>query len=202
MRYLLILALIMVIASPTVADQRIIADLSNASRTMHPSPQFKSVPIEPAFEDYYFMLFDVCDAIKIKCLIFPMMGEVENAVAYLNEYSDSIIIYDRRLSPILGYVGANAVIAHEVGHHYCGHLTFRKAIARHEAEAEADRFLGFAMAKLDLGVQLSELIGAYESLGIDKGSKTHPPIERRVKEITSGYYASALEEICPGDSPN
>ena len=39
----------------------------------------RKVWIEPAFKDYAFMLFDVCDAMKVstdECLIYPMNGDL------------------------------------------------------------------------------------------------------------------------------
>ena len=188
-----------VILAAFEAKADVSVDLSDNSRSMHAEPRLGNVRLFPAFEDYTFMLFDICYATEIKCVIFPMMGEVGTAYAYQQNADTMLLIYDRRLSPRIGYSGASSVIAHEVGHHYCGHLTFRKGISRYNAESEADRFAGFAASRL--GIALSEIIGTYEKLGIDKGSRTHPPMSRRSLEVSKGYYATSLKEVCPGRDP-
>ncbi|MFN6924066.1 MAG: hypothetical protein ACK4P8_00280 [Tabrizicola sp.] len=178
---------------PAAADPLKI-DLNGNMRMVHPNPAFQDVPIEPAFEDYMYMMFDVCDAVEIKCLIYPMMGEIGNAVAAIYADGTPMIIYDRRLNTLIGGDGAHAVIAHELGHHYCGHLTDRKNIAPHQMETEADSFMGLAMRKL--GTSLEDLNQTYLDLGIDQASSTHPAFAERSAAITAGYNASSLQEIC------
>jgi hypothetical protein len=182
------------------ADERAVVDMADDTRMLHPQPRLGKVPIEPAFEDYLYMLYDTCDAVGIECSIFPMMGDISNAVAYRNEYDAPVIVYDRRLSSVIGGDGAEAVIAHELGHHYCQHLTKRNGMDRRHAEKEADAFMGFAMKKR--GLKLSQVIETYERLGLDRGSSTHPPFEERAVAISLGYSALALEDICPGAPAN
>ena len=178
---------------PVCADSLRI-DLNGSIRMIHPDPSFEGVTIEPAFEDYMFMMFDVCDAVEMECLIYPMMGDISNAVAAMYSDGTPMIIYDRRLNALIGGDGAHAVIAHELGHHYCGHLTVRKTIPPHQMEEEADRFMGFAMHRL--GRPLDELIKTYMDLGIDEASSTHPAFEERRAAIVAGYNADSLESVC------
>jgi hypothetical protein len=179
--------------SCAIADSATI-DIGAGSMTMHPQPRLGRIPIEPAFEDYSYMLFDLCDATGVDCIIYPMMGNIDNAVATLNDDGARIIVYDRRLSKKIGYEGAEAVIAHELGHHYCGHLSRLKLINHHEAEKEADRFMGFTMKKM--GAKLSDLLDTYRMLGIDAESATHPSYAERALEIEVGFRAKSLESVC------
>jgi hypothetical protein len=169
-------------------------DIGPGSLTMHPRPTLGRIPIEPAFEDYSYMLFDLCDATGVGCMIYPMMGNIDNAVATLNDQGDRMIVYDRRLSKSLGYVGAEAIIAHELGHHFCNHLSRLKTINHHEAEKEADRFMGFAMKKM--GAKLNDLLDTYKRLGIDAESPTHPSFAVRALEIEAGFSVKELKFIC------
>ena len=169
-------------------------DFTGSTRTLHPSPNYQGIPIEPAFEDYTFMMFDLCDALEIKCEIYPMMGNIENALALIDKDGNPLIVYDRRLSSLIGYDGANAVIAHELGHHYCSHLTDPAEKTNHEIEKEADRFMGFAMKKL--GVGLASLLDIYVKLGLDVASPTHPSFDKRKIAISEGFNATSLDAIC------
>ena len=128
-----------------------------------------------------------------------MMGEINNAVAFRDEIGAPIIVYDRRFSGLIGSDGAEAVIAHELGHHYCQHLTSRSDLNHWVIENEADAFMGYAMKTL--GKKLSQVMETYELLGIDKGSSTHPPFEDRAVAIAAGYAANSLDEICDGVTP-
>lgn len=109
------------------------------------------VPLEPAFEDYTFMLYDTCDAVGLQvgeCLYPTLMGDIGfNAAAALCPPDWQAIIYDRRLSSIIGGGGAEIVIAHELGHIRCGHL-MRDTVTLGAAKAdelEADAFAGASM---------------------------------------------------------
>lgn len=190
---------LLTLANGAIADEKATINMSDEGRLIHPQPHLGRVPIEPAFEDYMYMLYDTCDAVELDCTIFPMMGEINNAVAYRNASDALVIVYDRRLNTKIGGDGADAVIAHELGHHYCQHLTARRHIDHWQIEREADAFMGFAMNRR--GYELRQLIGTYEDLGIDRGSKTHPPFELRVAAISRGFAASSLDEVCDGAQP-
>ena len=106
--------------------------------------------LEPAFEDYVYMLDDACSAwgftARDDCGIVTLMGDIGlNALAtYCGDLP--VIIYNRELSGIVGGDGAEFVIAHELGHHVCRHLdqTADSLGTIRAEELEADRFAGGA----------------------------------------------------------
>lgn len=169
-------------------------DLGDATRTMHPSPSVGRIPIFPAFEDYVFMVFDICSAVGIDCDFIPMNGEIDNAIAYRGDFGEKIIVYERRFSPTIGFNGAQVVIAHEMGHHHCGHLSTRSGIASHQAELEADAFMGFAMKMMNIPFESIER--TYELLGMGPESESHPSLTRRIAASRFGYQAGSLENVC------
>lgn len=177
-----------------------VIDMSDETRTLHPQPMVGEIPIEPAFEDYMFMLFDTCEAAGIKCSIYPMMGAIYNAAAFQDAAGNRIVVFDRELSPRLGYFGASAAIAHEIGHHYCLHLSDRRSIGKWQREAEADAFMAYAMKRQQ--VSISALVEMFEELGFDEASETHPSLSARVVQIAHGFEANSLSDICPGKDPN
>lgn len=139
------------------------------------------------------MMFDICDAMKLtsdECTIFPMNGDLNgNAVATFAD-RNRIIVYDRTLSRELGYEGAMAVIAHEVGHHFCGHLT-EPSSPKHELEA--DRFAGGAMRNagmsLDAALSMSLLFS-------NRAGRTHPSKADREAAIKSGWHEPVTAKKC------
>lgn len=150
----------------------------------------RPVAIEPAFEDYAFMLEDACGAWSLTtgegCMIFPMMGDIGwNAVATVCD-GNQIIVYDRRLSLEVGYEGAQAVISHELGHHFCGHL--REGVTgtarNHEIELEADRFAGATMHLLEFSRQQ---VLSYQSLLSELPAQGHPGRDARTQALLEGW---------------
>lgn len=174
---------------PTFAQSDDI-DLSNA-----PSLHYKGriVRIEPAFEDYLFMLEDICDALGFKnkeCLIYTMNGDLSgNAVATILN-GGKIIVYDRRLSPIVGYDGASMIIAHELAHHVCDHLTRKPDPTM---ELEADAFAGAAMRLMDR--PLSSAMDAAVIFSERPGA-SHPSKAQRAKAIKAGWENPTLGKSC------
>jgi len=149
----------------------------------------------PAFEDYSFMLFDLCDAVGFTietgdCLIYPMNATLGgNAIATTVE-GNKLIVYDRILSSQLGYDGAEMVIAHELGHHYCGHLG---KLPDPKNELEADAFAG-AAAKLR-GHSLETALSAVKLLDL-RPSLTHPGADARVAAIVAGWNDPKAGKEC------
>lgn len=150
----------------------------------------KFARLEPAFEDYVFMLDDACSArgftAKDECGIITLMGDVGlNALA---TYCDDIpvIIYNRELSGIIGGDGAEFVIAHELGHHVCGHVdgpveSFERVRIE---ELEADRFAGATLR--NIGRSLEIALGVTGSLPAE-GDDTHPRRFLRMAAIRAGW---------------
>lgn len=143
------------------------------------------------------MLFDACDAwgglLDEECQIFPLMGEIGfNAAATVCD-ENAVIVFDRRLSTHVGYEGAQALIAHELGHHVCGHLDAKgDQLTPYEAEYEPDRFAGATMRLL--GSPRDRALGYIDILS-DHVSHTHPEIGSRVETIIEGWDSpvSALQ---------
>jgi hypothetical protein len=139
------------------------------------------------------MLFDLCDALKLsgkECAIFPMNAKLGgNALATIVD-GNPIIVYDRELSAQVGYQGAEMIIAHELGHHRCGHLG--KAVdARHELQADA--FAG-AAARLR-GKSLKDALAAV-TLFSSRAGKTHPARDDRAAAITAGWSDPSAGRAC------
>lgn len=148
----------------------------------------------PAFEDYTEMFFDLCDAMGLKiadeCKIFPMNADLGlNAIATEQE-GNRLIIYDRRLSPEVGYEGAMMIIGHELGHHYCHHLGKG---GDPNLELQADRFAGAAMR--NAGIKLEGALAAVHILD-ERPSKSHPARADRVAAITEGWNTPSLGRQC------
>lgn len=147
-------------------------------------PDGKVVFIEPAFEDYLEMMFDLCDATVGKsCYIPVLMGDLGyNAIAARLPKVGTIIVYDRRLSAISD---PEVIIAHELGHIHCGHLDWKQTEeASHTAELQADRFAGIAMRQL--GRPREALDGAYDLLNAQP-SLSHPGRSAREAALQDGY---------------
>ncbi len=177
-----------------LAEDGVILHLGKDSPALHIPVGDKDVFAEPAFEDYMYMFFDLCDAMGLdvedECNIYPMTAALGgNAIATVQD-GNRIIVYDRTLSPDVGYEGAMMVIAHELGHHYCHHLG---TAADPRKELAADRFAGAAMrlSKMSLDAALSAV-----PILDERPSKSHPGRADRVKAITEGWNDPAIGRKC------
>ncbi|WP_339635129.1 hypothetical protein [uncultured Sneathiella sp.] len=74
------------------------------------------------------------------------------------------------------------IMGHEVGHHIASHV-FANEYSQHEQELEADRFSGFAMAKL--GATLDQALSMGK--GTRASSATHPSAAQSRIAIESGW---------------
>jgi hypothetical protein len=161
-------------------------------------PDGKLVFIEPAFEDYLFMFFDVCDAMEIKDCSYPvLMGDLGfNAMAARIDGVGNVIIYDRKLSALVGGDGAEAIIAHELAHIKCGHLEVAPDMAAsHLAELEADRFAGAAMRRLG---RPRETLAPLVDVLAEQPTVSHPGRPARVEALLGGYDAPETAKRCVG----
>jgi len=182
--------------SQAVSAQKSIIDLSEDQATLHFPFDGNKVVITPAFEDYTFMLFDVCDVMKLtadECVIYPMNGDLGgNAFATVLD-GNKLVIYDRKLSGILGYSGAQMIIAHEVGHHYCDHLGKKPNPL---SELAADRFAAAAMRLI--GHSLADTLSTVPLLS-ERPSKSHPANTDRVRVIVDGWENPESGKQCNGE---
>jgi len=173
-----------------------IVDLSESSPALHfpIGINGKQVPVVPAFEDYAFMLEDVCNAMELTvedgCNIFPMNADLGgNAIATVLE-GNKVIVYDRQMSPDIGYEGAMAIMAHELGHHYCGHLSQKHAPSR---ELEADRFAGAAMRRSDMPLESALAMAKFMD---ERPSRSHPARVQRVNAFKAGWNDPDSAKAC------
>ena len=143
--------------------------------------------LEPAFEDYSFMLFDAWGVtIETGCDIYPMMGAIRwNAVATICD-GNKVIVYDRRISPNIGYDGAQAVIAHELGHHLCNHLGVSniEIAESYRQELEADKFAGATLRKIGFS---RDAALSYLHLLMEQPSPSHPSRTERRTALLAGW---------------
>jgi hypothetical protein len=151
------------------------------------------VLLEPAFEDYSYMLEDACVAMNItgdQCMIFSLMGPVGfNAMATVID-GNKAIVYDRRLSGVVGGDGAEGIIAHELGHHFCQHVGKNHMPS---FEIEADVFAGAAMKRMNrtLAATLS-----YTEVLPESSSSSHPGKRERVVALTKGWTKPETANDC------
>lgn len=184
------------IAGSAVAEDGVTLHLGKDSPELHMPVGDQDVFATPAFEDYMYMFFDLCDAMELKiadeCKIFPMNASIgKNAIA-TEQDGNRLIVYDRELSPLVGGDGAMMIIAHELGHHYCRHLGRPGDPKR---ELEADRFAGAAMRKAKMSLEAT--MSAVDILD-ERPSKSHPGRAERVEAIKAGWNNPELGEECRG----
>jgi Zn-dependent protease with chaperone function len=188
------IAAVSLVAGSAVAEDGLTLHLGKNSPALHMPVGKQDVFATPAFEDYMFMFFDLCDAMELKiadeCKIYPMNASIgKNAIA-TEQDGNRLIVYDRELSPLIGGDGAMMVIAHELGHHYCHHLGKPGDPKR---ELEADRFAGAAMRKA--GMTLEGTLGAVAVLD-ERPSKSHPGRADRVVAIKAGWNSPETGKGC------
>lgn len=82
------------------------------------------------------------------------------------------------------------VIAHEIGHHVCGHTVGMLINDPWAKELEADTFSGFAMRKVEekfQGITLKTALGWANFLYNPNPTPSHPPAAMRIQAIINGY---------------
>lgn len=111
--------------------------------------------------------------------------------------SDRLIVFD----PIWYSYGMKGggegspllVLAHEAGHHMCGHTKGKMRENPWAMELEADRYAGAALRRLgvdEFALPL-QLMHARQTYAV-QGSSTHPPQASRIQAIQDGYrYGSS-----------
>lgn len=190
--FAVLIAAVLVSLSPVRAGDGIEIDFNDVP-ALHIPLGKRVVSARPAFEDYAFMLFDVCDALSLEgddCLIYPLNASLGgNAVATIFD-GNRVIIYDRELSPLIGYAGAEMIIAHELAHHRCGHVG---TAPDPKQELAADALAG-AAARL-MGRSLDAALSAVNVLA-ERPSLTHPGRQARIEAITAGWSDPTKAKGC------
>lgn len=193
-RIFILSGMLAALATPALAEDGVSLNLGKNSPALHMPIGDEIVFAVPAFEDYLEMMFDLCDAMELKigaeCQIYPMNAMIgSNAIATIAG-GNRVIVYDRRLSPLVGYTGAMTIIAHELGHHFCRHLGKPGDPQR---ELEADRFAGAAMRKA--GYSLQDALAAVSILE-ERPSKSHPGKAVRIAAIADGWNMPESGKSC------
>lgn len=106
---------------------------------------------------------------------------------------EHFIVYDKewlnQLSSNTTNWAAIGVLAHEIAHFQLDHEV-RGGGSRPDWELEADKFLGFQLAKM--GASLSQAQSCFAKASI-KGTRTHPPKAERLEAVEIGWSRFRLE---------
>jgi predicted metalloprotease len=91
---------------------------------------------------------------------------------------------------ITSYAARYMVLAHEIGHHVCGHTIGMMQDDPWGKELEADRYAGSAIKRAE-SLSFDQVVeAARETLPV-AGSATHPPLELRVAAMRDGYASGS-----------
>lgn len=184
------------VGSALAEEEGVTVTFGKDAKSLHVPIGDAEVFIYPAFEDYAYMMFDVCDALGLtidsgNCNIFPMNGALGgNAIATVID-GNRVIVYDRTLSSSIGHDGALGVIAHEIAHHYCGHLNHRTP--NPNDELEADQFAGVAFRRMNLSLDQAL---AMTTILDDRPSVSHPAKADRENAISTGWHNPDINLVC------
>ena len=120
-------------------------------------------------------------------------SNINNAFAYSSPNGTRYIIIDKEWINSINSKDwlTIGVLAHEIGHHLCGHtakntsLTIAKSQAQ---ELEADKFAGFILQGLGATIeQALTSINTIVAVDYDDRYSTHPTKSKRIAAIKSGY---------------
>jgi hypothetical protein len=166
--------------------------------------------LEP-FEDHWWRYMDVLNAVYRpihkatgRKFFFPNIFEtigIDNACAFVSENGDRFVVVD----PAVWSVDASnleemIVYSHEIGHYVCGHTISSFQSDPIAKELEADQFAGAAIRALHDDTEISDYRSIYERFDLKATisaaqklygrflpGKTHPPAQKRVAALQSGY---------------
>lgn len=165
----------------------------------------KKIPTYVAFEDYWYFVEDICTSINVKCDFYIRDAKIKNASALIykdNTGDTKVVVYDRTLGAEVGLVGAVALLAHEIGHHVCGHTkglsksAWQPRSINWKREYEADIVMGAALRKQNLVDGFSELQATLTKVFAKKSTPTHPPLDKRLDAIKKGWRNPKLARTC------
>lgn len=153
----------------------------------------KLVPITQPADNAVEVINAICAAVGLPPN-FKLVAVTDPSSSAIAEIlgTDRYIIYDREYMSSVGRAPYNtwpafAVIAHEIGHHLCGH-TLKTDGSRPPLELEADHFAGFSLARM--GAPLPDALQFWSSIIPDVSSATHPPRQERVDAVNSGWVVA------------
>lgn len=158
----------------------------------------KIVPVAEDAENAIEVITKICSSVALppNFTLVAVTDPSSNAYAEIVD-TDRYIIYDRSYMLSVSTDGlqswpALAVIAHEVGHHLCGH-TLKTDGSRPPLELEADHFAGFALACM--GAPRTEAFELWQAIIPSVASPTHPPRQERVEAVTSGWIVATGRRV-------
>lgn len=134
--------------------------------------------------------------------------EVNNAAAVILQGADGtpvrVIAYNPKFMDYMNEATKNnswaaiSILAHEVGHHLCGH-TIVPGGSQPPTELEADKFSGFVLYKM--GSPLTDAEIAMQTLSPEEDGPTHPGKSKRLVAIEEGWKQACTQvsEECNGN---
>lgn len=132
---------------------------------------------------------------------------INNAFAYVKNGIRYILIDDSWIKSIEGNnYFISGILAHEIGHHLCGHTISNENLSLEEKrnrELEADKFAGFIMRAI--GSSEEEALVAINSLvpiDFDDSGSTHPTKKKRIEAIKAGYNKTNSEMVTTNAEKN
>lgn len=121
-------------------------------------------------------------------LTMARSGGIGNAFAVIRRSDDARLIV---IDPIWlqGNPERIFVIAHELGHHVCGHTAGLMMNRPWDKELEADRFAGAVIKAMEMNsmTTLNDALGSARSYLSKFPSATHPPRDLRIQAALEGY---------------
>lgn len=120
-------------------------------------------------------------------------SNLKNAIAIIDvrNPANQLIVYDVFVfAGIADKRGSRLfALAHELGHHVCGHMDGSRILPSHTRELEADKFAGAAMAQLkklhpkfDVTAEIPLIQASFNK----DGSSSHPPVDQRIAAFQEG----------------
>ena len=150
----------------------------------------------PENEHTWMMVEDILETFGLPKDVLVVEAHMNNAIALILR-NVRVIAYDPSLiysaGPELGGLGYRFVLAHELGHHVCGHTISKFRDDPWKFELEADRMAGYIVTHLDEYIKTenhNRILSAVKTMLPKEGSETHPPLAERLSAIQEGMKGS------------
>lgn len=136
--------------------------------------------------------------------IYKTANSIKNAYATVLE-GQRLIVFDEDMLREVDdrdsqkYWASMSILAHEVGHHLSGHILDGKG-SNHTSEMEADKFAGYVLFKM--GAKLEEATFAFQQLGSEFDSPTHPSKYKRIEFIKEGWNEANRQRMMAALPPS
>ena len=115
---------------------------------------------------------------------------IKNAYAVIGQ-NTRLMIYDPNWAN--NQTSTLLVLAHEIGHHICGHTVGIVQEDPRNRELEADRYAGAALKRLEYKT-IDEILDAARTSFSEQETRTHPSRDARIAAITEGFYRGSTCE--------